>query len=390
MTPCVPLSLVGLLLLSRCSSSSSSSSSTLEVLTQRNSDFSARLYGAVCSRTDDNVFLSTVTLAAGLLALVSAANGPTRDQLLQGLSLTGLDPQSLPDLFQSLGTPVTNMKQGVAVFPAQGFPVSASYLDLVQTRFGGTAQSLAYTVPQEATDAINRWAQDRTGDEVQDLVTTLDPNTQLLLATTASYKAHFSPPFNVSFTQDERFYVGRYHIVMVPMMFRAGKYFLAYDDSVKVGVLKLPMASGTAMLVLLPDEGVDITAVEEQLTGEKIQNWIGRLKRTKLEVQLPRFLLERSYSLRDALQTLDITLVFQEDADLSTMGGATGLRLTQVHHKSVVSVDESGDDIIAEGGASPTSTPPPRLTVNRPFIFIIYQTGGVVLSMGRVIDPSRK
>lgn len=67
---------------------------------------------------------------------------------------------------------------------------------------------------------------------------------------------------------------------MVPMMFRADKYFLAYDRLLKVGVLKLPMAGGAAMLVVLPDEDVDIAAVEDEVTGEKIQAWIRQLKRT--------------------------------------------------------------------------------------------------------------
>lgn len=47
-------------------------------------------------------------------------------------------------------------------------------------------------------------------------------------------------------------------------------------------------------------------------------------------MQLPRFLLDRSYSLRDVLQTLDIAQVFQDDADISNMGGAKGPKLTQV------------------------------------------------------------
>ncbi|XP_040025610.1 protein Z-dependent protease inhibitor [Gasterosteus aculeatus] len=380
------LSLVGLLLLSLCSSEA-------DVLTDSNADFSARLYHVVSSRTDDNIFLSTFTLTNGLLALVSGTNGPTKDQLLQALSLTGLDSQALPDLFQTLRTLVlaTSLKQGVAVLPAVGFQLSASYLDLVQSKFGGNAVNVAYTVPQEATDTINQWAQDQTGDQDQDLMTNWDPNTQLLLATIGSFKAQFTPSFNASLTQDERFYVDNYHVVMVPMMLRADKFFLAYDPSVKVGVLKLPMAGEAAMLVLLPDEGVDISTVEEEITGNKIQSWIRKLKKTKLEVQLPRFLLERSYFLRDVLQTLDITRVFQDDADLSTIGGGAGLKLTQVFHKSVLSVDESSDDITAEGGASSSSSLPPRLTVNRPFVFVIYQeTSGAVLSMGRVVNPSRK
>ncbi|XP_036942821.1 protein Z-dependent protease inhibitor-like [Acanthopagrus latus] len=395
MTPFVPLALVGLLLLSLGSSQTISYS--VEDLTNRNADFAAQLYRLASSRTDDNVFLSAFTLSTALSALLSTANGPTRDQLLQGLGLTGLDPQTLPDLFQALrsdvlqGSVVMNLQQGVAILPSSSFQVSSAYLDLVQTKFGGNVQSLAYTSPQEAADIINHWAQDQTGERILELVTNLDSQTQLLLATAASYQTRFSPSFNSSLTQDERFYVDRYHIVMVPMMFRADKYFLAYDSPLKVGVLKLPMEDGTAMLVLLPDEDVDIGTIEGEVTGEKIRAWIRQLKKTKLEVQLPRFLLERSYSLRNILQTLNIIQVFQDNADIVNMGGDKGPKLTQVYHKSVVSVVESSDDITAGGGTNAFSTLPPRLTINRPFIFIIYhQATGSVLFMGRVIDPTKK
>ncbi|XP_026164007.1 protein Z-dependent protease inhibitor-like [Mastacembelus armatus] len=395
MTPSFFLSLFLLILLSPASSETISPS--VEDLTNRNADFATRLFRAVASRTDDNVFLSPFTLCTGLVALLSITNGPTRDQLLQGLTLTGLDPQTLPDQFQILrstilrGGGATNLQQSVTLLPAQSFGVSSFNLDLVQTKFGGKVQSVTYTAPQEAADTINRLIQEQTGGQVQELVNNLDPKTQLLLATTASYQTMFSPSFNSSLSQDERFYVDKYHVVMVPMMFRSDKYFLAYDRSLKVGVLKLPLTDGAAMLVILPDEDVDITAVEEEVTAEKIQAWIRQLKKTKLEVQLPRFLLERSYSLKDILQTLDITQVFQDDADISNLGEGKGPKLTQVFQKSLISVDESSDGVTTGGGVSVFSTLPPRLTINRPFIFVIYQqTTGSLLFMGRVIDPTKK
>ncbi|XP_020514610.2 protein Z-dependent protease inhibitor [Labrus bergylta] len=389
------LSLVGLVLLTLASSQTLGPS--LQDLTNRNADFAARLYRAVSSTTDDNVFLSTFTLSNGLSALLGATGGQSQDQLLQGLSLSGLEPQSVPDLFQSLRTAVlqggvaSNLRQGVAIFPSQGVEVESSYLDQVKTQFGGNVQTLDYTTPLDASDAINSWVQGNTGDQVLELVTTVDPQTKLLLATAATYQIRFSPSFNASVTQDERFFVDKYHVVMVPMMFRADKYFLAYDRSLKVGVLRLSMVDGLAMLVVLPDEDVDITSVEEEVTGEKIRAWIRQLKKTKLEVQLPRFLLERSYSLRDVLETLSITKVFQDDADIINMGGAEGLKLTQVYQKSVMAVDESADDITTGGGVNAFSTLPPRLTINRPFMFVIYQqTSDSVLFMGRVVDPSKK
>ncbi|XP_061602873.1 serpin peptidase inhibitor, clade A (alpha-1 antiproteinase, antitrypsin), member 10a [Cololabis saira] len=393
MSPPVPVSLVLLLLLTRAGTSDPA----VQDLTSRNADFGTRLYRAVAGRTDDNVFLSPFTLSGGLLALLTAAGGLTQEQLLQGLTLTGQDPQALPDLFQTLrnlvlqADPPLNLKQGVAIFPPHDFQMSAPYLDVVRTKFGGKAQSLAYTTPYEAADTINRWAQEQTGDQVQELVSSLDPQTQLLVATVASYQTRFNPPFNSSSTQDERFYVDKYHVAMVPMMFRADKYFLAYDRSVKAGVLKLPMTDGAAMLAVLPDEDVDVTAVEEEVTSEKIKTWIRQLKKTNLEVQLPRFTLERSYSLRDALQSLDITQVFQDDPDFSNMGGTNGPKLTQVYHKCVIAADESSGAISSGGGVNTSSSPPPRLTFNRPFLVIIYQeTSGTLLFMGRVANPTQK
>lgn len=393
MIPCICF--LALTALASQVSSQSSQDQALQDLSNRNADFAARLYRLVASRSDDNVLLSPLTLSVGLSALLSAAAGPTQDQLLQGLTLSGLEATAIPDLFQSLRTPATqgggasNLRQGVAIFPAPSIQVSAAYQDLVQTKYGGHLQTLTYTTPQDAIDNINRWADQATGGQVQELVQNLDPQTQLLMATAAAYQTRFSLSFNSSLTQDERFYVDRYHIRMVPMMFRAGKFFLAYDRSVRAGVLRLPMTDGAAMLVVLPDEGVDISTVEEEVTGEKVRAWIQQLKKTKLEVQLPRFMLESSYTLNSALQSLDITQLFEDNADLSNMSGAKA-KVTKVLHKVAMSADESSDSDVSGGGASGFSSPPPRLTINRPFLFVVYQQSATMLLMGRVIDPTKK
>lgn len=94
MTPSVLLPLVGLLVLGLVSSETVDPS--LEDLTNRNTDFAGQLYRAVASRTDDNVFLSTLVVSTALSALLSTTSGMTQNQLLQGLSLAGLDPQALP------------------------------------------------------------------------------------------------------------------------------------------------------------------------------------------------------------------------------------------------------------------------------------------------------
>ncbi|XP_056150839.1 protein Z-dependent protease inhibitor-like isoform X2 [Lampris incognitus] len=366
-------------------------------LSNRNADFAARLYRVVSSRTDENIFLSPFTLSMGLSALMNGADGSTRQQLLRGLNLASLDPQQIPDLFLSLKNSITGggafpLRQGIAVLPAQRFTVTSAYLDLVQNKYGGNSQSLSYNSPQEVQSTINSWAQTQTGDQVQDMVFSVKDQTQLLLVTAVYYQSQFTLAFNASFTQEERFYVDKFHIVQVPMMFRSDKYHLAYDSSLKTGILKLPMSDGAAMLVILPDENVDIATIEEEITAERLQGWLRQLKKTKLEVQLPRFLLERSYSLQDVLTGLDIREVFQDDADLSPITGTKGLKLTEVLHKAVINVDESSSTGEGgRGGINVFASLPPRLTINRPFIFFIYhQKTNSLLFVGRVVDPTQK
>ncbi|XP_057678818.1 leukocyte elastase inhibitor-like [Corythoichthys intestinalis] len=353
----------------------------------RNSDFSTRLFRTLASRTDDNVVLATTAVSRGMAALLAGTVGTTRDQLQAVLRLAGLDPENITDPLSVMGAGALNLKQGVAFFSTADTQVSAKYAADLQSKYEGDVKTLDMSAPQDAVDAVNAWVRQQIGDQARDQLTALDPQTRLLLATAAFYRGRFRLAFNASVTQDERFYVDKYHVVTAPMMYRADKYFLAYDRALKTGVLKLPMTDGAAMLVVLPDDNVDIGSVEEEVNTEKIRAWIGQLKKTKLEVQLPRFTFEASYSLGDVLKTLGAVQVFQDDADLGNMGAAQGSKVWQVLHKAAVSMDESGG---GDGPAGGFSGPQPRLTVNRPFLFVVYhESSGGLLLMGRLRDPTK-
>lgn len=53
--------------------------------------------------------------------------------------------------------------------------------------------SLRYTDQAEAISTINRWAQDQTGDQIKQVVTALDAQTELLLATVSYYQSKSHP-----------------------------------------------------------------------------------------------------------------------------------------------------------------------------------------------------
>lgn len=79
----------------------------------------------------------------------------------------------------------------MAILPSQAYQVPQMYQDLVSTKFGVSIQGLMFTDPPEAKRALNRWAQTQTGSMDQEVVSTLDSGSQLLLATVASYQSRF-------------------------------------------------------------------------------------------------------------------------------------------------------------------------------------------------------
>lgn len=86
-------------------------------------------------------------------------------------------------------------------------------------------------------------------------------------------------PFDPNSTEPGRFYVDKYNIVQVPLMFAEDKFFTTEDADVGARVLRLPYRGGASLLIVLPDASVDYTAIEDEITAERIFRWIKNLKR---------------------------------------------------------------------------------------------------------------
>ncbi|KAK7930303.1 hypothetical protein WMY93_006698 [Mugilogobius chulae] len=345
-------------------------------LARRWSDFGVRLFKTEASRSDQNLLLSPTGTGLSLSSVLERSAGTGRDQLDQALGVRGLQAA---DLVSSLRAAVGGASLGgVAWFVAQGAEPDDAYRKSLEQSFGAVIRTVDFGSVQDSLDSIQRWVLEQTSDQVQIQRPGLDlgPDPQLVLASALNVQAQFQVPFNASQTLQERFFVDRYHTVMVPMMLTSGRFFLSYDRTLKTGVLRLGLDQGRALLVLVPDEGVALSALEEELSAEKVYGWIRGLKKTRLEVQFPRFSLERSTALKIQLQKLQVQQVFNDNS------------LSQVLDSVSLSLDESA----APGGvASSFKTPPPRLTVNRPFLLVVYhEATGALQLIGRVVDPTQE
>ncbi|XP_068437120.1 protein Z-dependent protease inhibitor [Clinocottus analis] len=374
-------------------------SATISDLSFQNMGFAMNLYRKISSYNDKNIFFSPLSISTSFAALLMASDAETYEEILKALNLEQLEqadqPELIPTLFQLLHESITQngsleLEQSMALFMRPQFEVEKVFQDQLKTFFEADIQRVDFADTKESIGFINEFIKNKTRDKVPEMISTLDPVTRLMLINTIFFQGSWQMPFNSNFTENAPFYVNNYNIVQVPMMFLEDKFYSWKDVPLGAKVLKLPYQEGVSMLILLPNKGVDYTVVDDGITAKKFLSWIKNLQKTKLEVQLPKFKMEESYSLQDILPDMGMKSIFSTSANLTKLTKEEGLKVSEVLHKAVIEVDEVGTTAAAATviGITPYSLPM-TFIVNRPFFFFIYhEATNCLLFMGRVIDPT--
>jgi serpin B len=156
----------------------------------------------------------------------------------------------------------------------------------------------------------------------------------------------------------------------------------------------MPYSAGDlSMLILLPDRGTRLEALESSLSSKGLADAVSSLQSEKLDVSIPKFRLTSQHRLDDALGALGMKAAFDVSrADFKGIAEAEQLFVDAVLHKAFVDVNEEGTEAAAaptvKGAPGKAPKKPPAFKANRPFLFLIRdRTTGAILFLGRVVDP---
>ncbi|XP_061898212.1 serine protease inhibitor 2.1 isoform X1 [Entelurus aequoreus] len=368
-------------------------------LSFKNIDFALNLFRKISSYHDENIIFSPLSVSTSFAALSMAARGVTYEEILKGLCLEKLaqadQPDLIPKLFQMLHGNITQngtmiADQGMSIFARQHFSIEKTFEEQMKSYFNGDVKRVNFEDTQASIRVINEYIKDKTGGKVTDMVSSLDPLTQLMIINTFYFQGGWEMPFNPNHTHKAPFYVDNYNIPQVQMMFKEDKFEMMDDSHLGAKVLKLPYLEGVSMLILLPNKGVDYSSIEDELTAKMFLNWIKKLQKTRLEINIPKFKMAQSYSLHNILPELGFTGIFSRTANLTGLSKDKEPQVSEVLHKAVIEVDETGTTAAAATttGIIPYSLPK-TFIVNRPFFFFIYhEDTKSLLFMGRVINPN--
>jgi len=388
------------------------STSEQALLVEGNSAFAFELYQALKEELqgkEDNLFYSPYSISLALAMTYAGARGETAEQMAATLQFM-LEQERLHPAFNWLDAELASRGESAEGKDGEGFRLNivnaiwgqkdyeflSSFLDVLAENYGAGLRILDFiTETEKSRVTINDWVSDQTEGRIEDLIPQglIDALTRLVLTNAIYFNAAWEHPFNGNITADGPFYLLDGGQVIVPMMKQTESF--GYTEGEGYQAVELLYDGGElSMVVFLPEAG-KFEAFEEELQAEQVCDIISGLQPTLVTLTMPQFEFDSEFNLKDTLAGMGMEDAFSDGADFSGMTGKRELSISDVLHKAFVSVDEAGTEaaaataVIMKFTATPEPPPTVKVTIDRPFIFLIRDIEtGAILFIGRVMNPS--
>jgi serine protease inhibitor len=360
-------------------------------------DFSFQFLSQLTGQeTNENVFISPISVAIALAMTYNGARGTTEQAIARVLGLEGLSLQEINAANRwllSIGESSDAQLQitfANLLWVTQGILLDDDFVQQLRVAYLSEVASLDFTNP-EAAITINRWVAKITQEKVKELIAHDQIKDAILVLINAIYfKGIWTEQFNPRHTRKQPFTLLDGQVKRHPMMSQSGRYF--YYEQEKFQAVSLPYGDGrVSMYIFLPQLSSSITEFQTLLTADNWRSWMPRFYEMEGNIELPRFKVNYREVLNNALIGLGIGDAFSGAANFAGMG-AGPLMISQVIHEAVIEVNEKGTEAAAataatmkRGGAHMSFS----MIVDSPFFYAIRDNQtSALLFMGFVLNPT--
>jgi serpin B len=372
----------------------------MQDVARENNRFALELYERLRANPG-NMFFSPYSLSTALAMTYEGAKGETAKQMASVLHLN-LPPDrrhaGFSELTQTIQRPpVANAYELVvanALWGQEGLAFKPAFLQTLKSTYGAGLRTLDFRSTEHARTVINDWVESQTRQKIKSLLApgVLEPTTNLVLTNAIYFKGAWTKPFPKFATKDDDFHTSLTDKVRVPMMHQVGEF--SYFDAGNFTALEIPyQGDALSMVILLPKSVDGLAELERSLSLE----WLHKLASKRVDIQLPRFTLEKFVAMDKVLPAMGMRDAFvPKQADFSGMDGRRELYITAVIHKAFVDVNEEGTEAAAatavvagvRSAAKTRPVPVVPFLVDHPFVFLIHdKRSESILFLGRVTNP---
>jgi serpin B len=293
----------------------------------------------------------SISIALAMVYLGAKQNTATqiRDTIAKGVSEEEIHAHfsSVLGLINSNSLNVT-LESANRVYLKNDFKLLDSYVEGIKKHYAGELEEIDFTQANAAADKINGFVAKSTHDKIQNLISSdsLDDMTRLVLINAIYFKGEWDKQFKEENTRDADFFSSPDSTKKVKMMSLESSF--PYYENDDYQVLGLPYKNQqVTMYIILPREKFGLEKVVQNMTASTLAELLSKKGRTQVKVQLPRFKVESSFQLVDALKKLGITEAFSDTADFSGISDQGNLKVSEVVHKAFIETNEKGSEAAA-------------------------------------------
>ena len=371
---------------------------SLSSLVDALNDFSFNFYQKISGDNNENVFFSPYSIFVALSMAYEGAHGNTSAQM-QGILNILQNDSATRGSFGRLYNLLNQKQDGYTISTAnafwaqQNYQFLPKYIDVLESYYMAEANELDFSKNVQAAETINAWIENNTGGKIKDMIDSgaLSEFTRLVLTNAIYFKGLWANPFDPKNTLETEFATTPSETVNVDMMGLSDIKFY-YNETNDLQILKLPYkGNDLSMIIILPKEN-NVSIAESALSAVNLANWNSSLREIEIEVNIPKFKFETSFTLNDVLGEMGMVDAFLPGiADFSVMDGTNSLCISSVLHKAFVEVNEEGTEAAAATSIIMTaSASNNRFNADHPFVFLIqHEETGAILFMGKVTNPAK-
>ncbi|XP_042724233.1 serpin E3 [Lagopus leucura] len=351
-----------------------------------------------------NLVISPASVAISLELLQFGAQGNTFMELQNALGYNVHD-QSVQDMLLKLYEGAADSGQGAVVqlacslFTHTGVQLSPHFAARVTHWANSSLQQADFTNPNQTAAQIQGWIISNIADRDVHGVPSeeaVSPLSRVAVVSTMYFKSTWLKKFSFMDTQILPFTTAESSTLKVPTMHHTaevnyGQFQTTTQDA--FSVVELPyLGEKLSMFIVLPShKRTPLSQIESHLSAKTIALWSSSLKRTKMDIFLPRFSIQSLFDLKTVFSALGIRDAFDPTtANFKGISEQAGLHISEAIHHAKIEVTEDGTK--ASGATAMLllkRSRTPIFKADRPFTFFLRQANtGSVLFIGRVTNPS--
>lgn len=343
----------------------------------------------------ENGVFSPLSLYVAMAMLAELTGGESRAQVLSVLGAENAEAlrSSVRQLWLAsyCDSGVTTCRMGGSVWLNEQVDFEEETLRTLAEEY--FASSYRVTMGTEEADrAIGQWVNEQTGGLLQEECGNIrtDALTLLQMYSTLYFKARWQDTFDPELTEEGLFHLYDVDGASVKCEFMHRQSQGSYHHGEGYTAAMLPFTAGGGYMVFcLPDSD---TNVSDLLRQEGLVSQLREMTDygAMIHWKVPKFDVRSTVGLNEVIRELGVEQVFGDGADFSPLTEMPAC-LDSVRQSARVKIDEEGVEAAAFTEMAVCGAALPHeeicMTLDRPFIFAIYDENGLPLFVGTVQKP---